>query len=266
MKFLRPRSITCAAFLLLAGLFMPGAKAQSGSPVVFAAASLKNALDEAATLYAQSLGRPTPRISYAGSPALARQIMQGAPADVFISADSDWMDYLGDRKLIRPETRGDLVGNSIVIVAPAASPATLPQISGDALADALGGGRLAIADVNSVPAGRYTKAALEKLGAWEAVKNRLAQSENVRAALLFVARGEAPLGVVYRTDAAAEPRVKIIAAPPHDSHPPIIYPAAVTSASKHPDAAAFLAFLRDAQAGAVFEKHGFTIPDAAARK
>lgn len=240
----------------------PAAMAQTAGPVVFAAASLKNALDDAATIYAAT-GKTAPRVSYAGSSALARQIEQGAPADIFISADTDWMDYLAKRNLIRTETRNDLLGNAIVVIAPASSGAQIPTINADNMKRALAGGRLAVAEVNSVPAGRYAKAALEKLGAWDAVKDSLAQSENVRAALLFVARGEAPLGIVYQTDAAAEPKVKIVAALPRDSHPPIVYPVAVTSASKHPDAQAFIAFLASPQARPAFEKQGFTILGAA---
>ena len=161
---------------------------------MFAAASLKNALDDTGADFAKQTGKPPPRISYAGTPALARQIEQGAPADVFISADADWMTYLEGKRLIRAESRVDLLGNSIVVVAPASANIDLPVISAESLTRALRGGRLALADVNSVPAGRYAKAALEKLGAWDALKGRLAQSENVRAALVFVARGEAPLG------------------------------------------------------------------------
>ena len=254
------RFLMAGGLLLLASVALPArqpALAQGGGLVVFAAASLKNALDDIGADFAKQTGKPPPRISYAGTPALARQIEQGAPADVFISADADWMTYLEGKQLVRSESRVDLLGNSIVVVAPASADIDLPVISAHSLTRALGGGRLALADVNSVPAGRYAKAALEKLGAWDALKGRLAQSENVRAALVFVARGEAPLGIVYRTDAAAEPRVKIIAALPQDTHPPIIYPAAVTSASKHPDATAFLAWLRGPQARAIFESHGF---------
>lgn len=257
-SFFTGRSILAAGFLLAAAQVGSSVMAQSAGPVVFAAASLKNALDDAATVYAAT-GKAPPRISYAGSSALSRQIEQGAPADVFISADTNWMDYLAKRNLIRPDTKSDLLGNAIVVVAPAASSAQIPTINADNLTRALGDGRLAVAEVNSVPAGRYAKAALEKLNAWDAVKDRLAQSENVRAALLFVSRGEAPLGIVYQTDAAAEPKVKIVAALPRESHPPIVYPIAVTSASKHPDAEAFLSFLRSEQARPAFEKQGFTI-------
>ncbi|MFN3889899.1 MAG: molybdate ABC transporter substrate-binding protein [Beijerinckiaceae bacterium] len=264
MRISRRQALVLALTLLAASPYPSPANAEPGGPLIFAAASLKNALDDAAAAWTSS-GKPAPRISYAGSPALARQIEQGAPADIFISADTDWMDYLAKRSLIRPGTRTDLLGNAIVIVAPAASAASLPAVTADALSRALGGGRLAVADVKSVPAGKYAKTALEKLGAWDALKHRLAQSENVRAALLFVARGEAPLGIVYRTDAAAEPKVKIVAALPRDSHPPVIYPAAVTSAARSPYSSEFLAFLRSAQARPAFEKQGFTTLDAVSK-
>src|SRR5204863_1122350 len=185
---------------------------------------------------------------------LAKQIENGAPADLFISADSDWMDYLETRKLIKPGSRSDLLGNGIVLIAPAASPVKLTVAPGFALASALDGGRLAMADPAAVPAGRYGKAALEKLGVWDGVASRIAAAENVRAALLLVARGEAPLGIVYSTDAASEPNVKVVATFPEESHPPIIYPAALTKDSKNTDAKAFLDFLRSAKARTSFEK------------
>lgn len=265
MTLIARRYFGFAFFALFLAVGVRPAPAQGPGPVIFAAASLKNALDDASALYAKSRGKPAPRISYAASSALARQIEQGAPADLFISADTDWMDYLAQRNLIRSGTRDDLLGNAIVVIAPAASGLALPGITGAALAQAIAGGRLALADVNAVPAGKYAKAALEKLGAWDAVKDRIAQSENVRAALLFVARGEAPLGIVYQTDAAAEPKVKIVATLPADSHPPIIYPAAVTSSSKHPDAAAFLAFLRSPEALPAFRNQGFVMLDKQGR-
>lgn len=257
-----------AVFALLAGLALCSSRpalAQGAGVVVFAAASLKNALDEVGAGFAKDTGKPAPRFSYAGSPALARQIEQGAPADVFMSADTDWMDYLDGRKLIRAASRIDLLSNSIVVVTPASARADFQGLTAESLTRALGGGRLALADVRSVPAGRYAKAALEKLGLWDGVKDRLAQTENVRAALVFVARGEAPLGMVYSTDAAAEPRVAIAATLPQDSHPPIIYPAAVTSASRHPDAGSFLAYLSGPQAGASFRRHGFVVLHQTAR-
>ena len=192
---------------LLVGLTLVGsAEAQEKGVLVFAAASLKNALDEAIATYAQESGKEV-KASYAASSALAKQIQQGAPADLFFSADLDWMDYLAGKGLIKDDTRTNLLRNRIVLIAPRDS--TVGQLRvgpGLDLASALGAdGRLAMADVSAVPAGKYGKAALEKLGAWPGVQGRLAQAENVRAALALVSRGEAPLGIVYQTDAAADP-------------------------------------------------------------
>jgi molybdate transport system substrate-binding protein len=239
--------------------FLPGIAQARDAVVVFAAASLKNALDETAATWSKDTGKPAPKISYAASSALAKQIEQAAPADLFISADLDWMDYLAGKNLIKADTRFNLLGNKIVLIAPKdAKLATVPLTGAD-LTKVLSGGRLSMANVDAVPVGKYGKAALEKLGAWNAVRDHLAQAENVRAALLLVARGEAPLGIVYSTDAAAEPNVKIVASFPADSHPPIIYPAALTKDSKNTDAKAFLDFLRSAKARTAFEKQGFTV-------
>ena len=244
------------AFAAIPGLTsMAGAQ---GGPTVFAAASLKNALDEVAASWAAA-GKPTVRISYAASNTLAKQIEQGAPADLFVSADLDWMDYAAGKGLIRPDTRVSLLANSMVVIARRDSAATLTMGPGLNLAALLGSGRLAMGNVEAVPAGRYGKAALEKLGAWEGVKNKVAQAENIRAALVLVSRGEAPLGIVYATDAAADPNVKALATFPADSHPPIIYPVALTKDSTHPDAAAFLAYLRGPAARSAFEKQGFIV-------
>jgi molybdate transport system substrate-binding protein len=245
--------------LALALSFLPGLAQAQENVVVFAAASLKNALDEIAATWAKDTGKSAPKISYASSPTLAKQIEQGAPADLFISADLDWMDYAAAKNLIKADTRFNLLGNKIVLIASKDSKTTTLAIKGADLAKALNGGRLSMANVDSVPVGKYGKAALEKLGAWNDVKDHLAQAENVRAALLLVARGEAPLGIVYSTDAAAEPNVRIVAAFPEDSHPPIIYPAALTKDSKNADAQAFLDFLRSTKARAAFEKQGFTV-------
>jgi molybdate transport system substrate-binding protein len=235
---------------LVLALLAPAAHAQ----LVFAAASLKNALDEVAAL---SPSKPT--ISYAASSALAKQIESGAPAQVFISADLDWMDYLEQRKLIRQGSRRNLLGNKLVLIAPAGSAARAEIGPGFSLARLLGDGRLATADPNSVPAGKYTKAALEKFGVWDSVAGKLAPAENVRAALLLVARGEAPLGTVYATDAAVEPKVRVVAAFPEGSHPAIVYPAALTAAAPASGAAAdFLALIGLPAARKVFEKYGFT--------
>lgn len=254
-----------AAALALAGLLGPGpARAQAGGPVVFAAASLKNALDEAAAAWGKD-GKPAPKISYAASNTLAKQIEQGAPADIFVSADLDWMDYAQGKGLVRPETRVNLLANRIVLIAPKDSATTVTVGQGMNLGGALAGGRLAMGNVDAVPAGKYGKAALEKLGAWEGVKDRIAQAESVRAALLLVSRGEAPLGIVYATDAAADPAVKIVGTFPDGSHPPIVYPAAVTKDATNPDAAAFLAYLRAPAARAAFERQGFTVLNAPAQ-
>ena len=240
-------------FPLLA-FWLTALAAHAQQPLVFAAASLKNALDEVA---AMSPAKPT--ISYGASSALAKQIEAGAPAQVFVSADLDWMDYLEQRKLLRAGTRRNLLGNKLVLIAPAAS-ATKAQIApGFPLAQLLGNGRLATADPAHVPAGKYTKAALEKLGVWDSVANRLAPAETVRAALALVARGEAPLGTVYSTDAAAEPKVRVVAQFPDGLHAPIVYPMALTSSAPPLGVAAdFLALLASPAARHVFEKHGFT--------
>jgi molybdate transport system substrate-binding protein len=243
----------------LAVSLLPSVAFAQGNVVVFAAASLKNALDEIATTWSKDTGKPMPRISYAASSALARQMEQGAPADLFISADLDWMDDVQGRNLIRTDSRFNLLGNKIVLIAPKDSKLATVEIKGADLAKALAGGRLSMANVNSVPVGKYGKAALKKLGAWVDVKDHLAQAENVRAALLLVARGETPLGIVYATDAAAEPTVKIVGTFPADSHPPIIYPAAMSKESTNADAKAFLDFLRSAKARTAFEKQGFTV-------
>lgn len=233
--------------------------AQGEGLVVFAAASLKNALDEIATGWSKETGKPMPKISYAASSALAKQMEQGAPADLFISADLDWMDYVEKKDLIDKNTRVNLLGNKIVLIAPKDSKASIDVKPGFDLAKALAGGKLAMGNVDAVPAGKYGKAALEKLGAWNGVKDKIAQAENVRAALLLVARGEAALGIVYSTDAAAEPNVKIVGTFPADSHPPIIYPAAVTKDAKSADAKPFLEMLKSAKARPAFEKQGFAV-------
>ena len=235
------------------------AHAQAGGLVIFAAASLKNALDEIAAAWTKETGKTAPKISYGASPALAKQMEQGAPANLFISADIDWMDYVEKKDLIKKDTRVNLLGNKIVLIAPKDSKVAVDIKPGFDLAKALAGGKLAMASVDSVPAGKYGKAALEKLGAWAGVKDSIAQAENVRAALLLVARGEAPLGIVYSTDAAAEPNVKIVSAFPADSYPPIIYPAAETKDSKSADAKAFLDYLKSSKARPAFEKQGFTV-------
>lgn len=229
-------------------------------PVVFAAASLKDALD-AVTKQWQGESGKTVKISYAASSALAKQIELGAPAAMFIAADLDWMDYVEQRRLIKSETRTNLLGNRLVLVAAKDYAEPVEIKPGFDLAVRLRGGRLAMASVDAVPAGKYGKAALEKLGVWSSVAARVAQAENVRAALLLVARGEAPFGIVYATDAAAEPSVKVVAVFPADTHPPIIYPVALTASQTHPDASAFLAYLKSGSARRLFEAQGFSIAD-----
>ncbi|HEY5796041.1 MAG TPA: molybdate ABC transporter substrate-binding protein [Bosea sp. (in: a-proteobacteria)] len=248
-----------AALLVALAPVIGVAQAQSKDLVIFAAASMKNALDETAAAWTRETGKPAPKISYAASNVLAKQIEQGAPADVFLSADLDWMDYAAGKGLIKPDTRITLLANRIALIAPSDSTAKLTLAPGVDLTGALTGGRLAMGNVDSVPAGKYGKAALERLGGWEKVKDKVAQAENVRAALLLVSRGEAPLGIVYTTDAAADPKVKVVATFPEETHPPILYPVAVTKDSTHPDALAFLTYLRGAGPRAAFEKQGFTV-------
>jgi len=232
------------------------AAAQDRSITVFAAASMKNALDEVDALFTKQKGIKVVA-SYAASSALMKQIEQGAPADVFLSADLDWMDYGAARNLIKNDTRESLLGNRLVLIAPKDSKIDHVTIApGFNLAALAGNGRIATGDVRAVPAGLYAKAALEKLGIWSSVESKMAMAENVRAALVLVARGEAPLGIVYETDAKVDPGVKIIGVFPEDSHPPIIYPAALTKDAK-PDAAQYLTFLSTPDARAIFERYGF---------
>lgn len=253
-----------AAFLLGLTPAIDVAQAQPKDLVIFAAASLKNALDETAAAWVKETGKPAPKISYAASNVLAKQLEQGAPADLFLSADLDWMDYAAGKGLIKPDTRITLLANRIALIAPSDSTAQLALVPGVDLSTVLGQGKLAMGNVDSVPAGKYGKAALEKLGGWEKIKDKVAQADNVRAALLLVSRSEAPLGIVYTTDAAADPKVKVIATFPEDSHPPILYPVAVTKDSTNPDALAFLTYLRGAGPKAAFEKQGFTVLNKAA--
>ena len=243
---------------LAAGPPQPTAQAQAGDLVVFAAASLKNALDAINAQWQKDTGKKA-LISYGASSTLAKQIEQGAPAQMFISADLDWMDYLAQRNLIKPETRSNLLGNRIVLIAPNDKAQPIDIKPGFDLAKALGDGRLSMANVDSVPAGKYGKAALEKLGVWNSVSGKLAQAENVRAALLLVSRGETPLGIVYQTDAAADPNVKIVGTFPEDTHPSIIYPIALTATANNPNAAVFLDYVRSAKAKPLFEAQGFTV-------
>ncbi|WP_425089009.1 molybdate ABC transporter substrate-binding protein [Stappia sp.] len=255
---LRP-ALTCLWLALAVTLLPAGAaRAEKAEAVtVFAAASLKTALDEVAALWRDETGFEVV-VSYAGSSALARQIEAGAPADLFISANPGWMDRLEAAGLLSAESRRDLLTNAIVLIGhgPDVAQVTLsPDLD---LAGLIGDGRLAMALVDAVPAGIYSKAALETLGLWDKVAAKVAQADNVRAALALVAIGEAPFGIVYATDALAEDRVSVAARFPADTHPPILYPAARTAESAHPQADALLAFLRGPAAMTVFQRHGFS--------
>ncbi|KAB2915497.1 MAG: molybdate ABC transporter substrate-binding protein [Hyphomicrobiaceae bacterium] len=250
-------SALVAVLLVLCGMAKP-APAQGGDVVVFAAASLKNALDAAVGDWQKQMGKKV-TVSYAASSALAKQIEQDAPAHMFVSADLAWMDYLAGKNLIRTDTRWNLLGNRMVLIAPKDKARIVDVKPGFDLAKILGDGRLAIANVEAVPAGKYGKAALERLGVWPSVSARLAQAENVRAALLLVSRGEAPAGIVYQTDAAADPNVTIIGVFPQDTHPPIIYPVALTTKGAGPDAMSLLAYLKSPDARRFFESSGFSV-------
>jgi molybdate transport system substrate-binding protein len=241
---------------LTAGL--SAARADDGKVTVFAAASMKNALDAVNKACAAEVGEEA-SISYASSSALAKQIEGGAPADVFISADLDWMKYLHDKNLVKADTEKQLLGNAIVLVAPKDSTATADLKKGFDLAGLLSGGRLAMGEVSSVPAGKYGKSALESLDMWSSVENKLAQADNVRAALKLVATGEAAAGIVYATDAVAEPGVKVIGTFPEDSHKPIVYPIAETADSKDADAGAWLKCAESDKAKPLYEAQGFTV-------
>jgi molybdate transport system substrate-binding protein len=249
------------AFALAAVFAFPHAAiAQDKQPLtVFAAASLKNALDEVSGNWSKQSGIEV-RTSYAASSALAKQIEESAPADLFLSADLQWMDYIEKKNLVRAGTRQSLLGNSLVIVAAKDSKIGNLAVNDKLdLAKLLGDGRLSVAGVEAVPAGRYAKAGLTKLGLWAPVEKKLAEAENVRAALALVSRGEAPLGIVYSTDAAADKGVKIVGTFPADSHPAIIYPVAVLNGSKNAQAESYRKYLSSPEAVEVFRKHGFTI-------
>ena len=250
-----------ALFVMAAATAAPAPAALPRPVLVFAAASLKNALDAvAAKWHAETGARAV--VSYAATSTLAKQIDNGAPADLFVSADEKWMDYLQKRHLIDPQTRIDLLGNSLVLIAPADTVSSGRIAPGFPLARWLHGGRLAIAEPDAVPAGIYAKQALQNLGVWQSVADHIAAAENVRAALALVARGEAPLGIVYKTDAAVEPGVRIVGTFPPASHTPIVYPAALTRTAR--DGARELeSFLRGPAARAIFEAQGFTVLDEA---
>lgn len=242
---------------VLLSLGAAGARAadSSGGVLVFAAASLANVLGDLDKAFSARTGiRVTS--SLAASSTLAKQIEAGAPADIYFSADLQWMNYLQQRRLLRTGSRRDVVGNSLVLIGPAGNSLRVSIRPGFDLARLLGNGHLAVADPDSVPAGIYARAALEKLGVWNSAAPRLVRAENVRAALAYVARGDAPLGIVYRTDALVEKRVRVVGVFPTDSHPPIVYPVALTRRSGA-EAARYLAFITSADAAAVFRKWGF---------
>jgi molybdate transport system substrate-binding protein len=248
-------NVIAAAALALGTLSQPAAAQETLT--VFAAASLKNALDDVNAAFTKANGVKV-TASYAATSALAKQLESGAPADAFISADLKWMDYVAGKKLIKTDTRFNLLGNKLVLIAGKDSKLSKVEIGqGFDIVKLAGDGRIAVADVKAVPAGLYAKAALEKLGAWVKAEPKLAQAENVRATLAFVARGETPIGIVYETDAKAEPNVKIMGYFPDGSYPPVTYPAAATVNAK-PDAQKYLQFLHGGEAKAVFEKYGFS--------
>jgi molybdate transport system substrate-binding protein len=250
------RRVVSALCGLVLGLAATPATAQE--LLVFAAASLQDALGAAITEY-QAQGGGEVSASYASSSTLARQIEAGAPADVYISANPQWMDYLDERDLIRAASRTDLLGNGLVLVAPLDSDITVEIGPGFDLLGALGGGRLAMGDPDHVPAGIYGKAALESLGVWDAVAPQVARADNVRAALALVARGEAPLGVVYRSDAVADDSVQVVGEFPPASFPEIVYPIAIVAGSAHPEAVALIDMLHSEAAAAIFERYGFAM-------
>ena len=252
-----PRPVFLKAAASVAVLAGP-VSASADEILVFAAASMANAMAGIETSYEAETGQGV-TVSLAGSSVLARQIRQGAPADIYISANPGWMDVLEHEGLLQAGTRADLLGNSLVLIAADAGAAPVEIGPGTDLADRLGSGRLAMALVDAVPAGIYGKAALQELGLWSEVAPRVAQADNVRAALAFVARGEAPYGIVYATDAVAEDRVTVVGSFPEDSHPPIVYPVAALDGADPAVTGPFLDFLRGATARAVFERQGFTV-------
>ena len=250
---------TFASFAVALGLLATACSQQQEKAeplVVLAAASLQEALNAEADAWAAQ-GHPRPTLSFAASSALARQVESGAPADLFLSADEKWMDTVEKDGALKAGSRRDLLTNSIVLIAPKASAASVDLTNAASLDAALGKGRLAMADPDAVPAGKYGKAALEHLKLWDKLASKVARADNVRSALALVESGEAPLGIVYTTDAAASKSVRVLATFPEDSHPPIRYPVAVLAASKNAQAAGFEQFLTSDQGRAIFAKHGF---------
>jgi molybdate transport system substrate-binding protein len=257
------RQLSTAALAFLAGVLAVPEPANA-KILVFAAASTTGAVGEIAEIYG-TRGLGEVRAAFAGSSALARQIVAGAPADIYISANPKWMDYLADEHAIEADSRIDLVANGLVLVAPADSRLALRIEPGFPLAEGLDGGRLAMGDPDHVPAGIYARAALIDLGVWPALVGHLALTADVRAALALVERGEAAAGIVYATDAAITSRVRLVDTFPPDSHPPIAYPAAMVAGRDRPEVRRFFAFLTSAEAAAVFARHGFVPPIAKAR-
>lgn len=250
------RFIILALLALL--LTAPASAQQRRGPLVLAASSLQEAMTDAADAWARA-GHPRPTVSFAASSALARQIAAGAPADLFASADTAWMDDVARRGLVVTGSRADFLGNRLVLVAPRASRASVTLAPGDrSFVVALGRGRLAMADPDAVPAGKYGRAALTRLRLWATVAPRVVRAENVRAALALVERGAAPLGIVYATDARAAPTVRTVAVFPASTHPPIRYPLALLTSSRHPDARGFRAFLLSPRGRAIFARRGFS--------
>lgn len=237
----------------------PSATASESAVTVFAAASLKNALDAVASAFQTKTGVEL-KISYAGSMALAKQIESGAPAEIFLSADEASMDYLATKNLVQAGTRSDLLGNTLVVVAPKSAKLEKLPFTKEAFSTAIGSGKITTGDPGSVPVGKYAKAALEKFGLWATIEPYFAFTDNVRAALMFVSREEAALGIVYLSDARSEPKVKIVATFPADSHPPIVYPVALTSTARGDAAKKLLAFLKSKTARDIFVQQGFTLP------
>lgn len=261
---LRPAALLVlgALAMILRGSPLLGAEASAAAGAsrpaitVFAAASLTNVLQELGDKFTKETSIPV-RFSFAASSALARQIENGAPADIFFSADLEWMDYLQTRNMIQRDTRHDVLGNRLVLVAPADSKIKLKIESHFPLAGALGKGRLATGDPDAVPVGRYAREALTTLGVWNNVADRLVRADSVRSALAFVDRGEAPLGIVYETDALVDKRVRVVDVFPANSHLPIVYPIALLGAAKA-DAAGFVAYIRGPAGDVAFKAHGFT--------
>jgi molybdate transport system substrate-binding protein len=257
MKILaRPiASLLAFALTLVCEEAVQAEEARKPGLLVFAAASLSNVLGEISPAWEKSSGVPA-KLSFAASSVLARQIEAGARADVFISADQEWMDYLQSRNLIDKTSRRNLVGNRLVLIAPADSKLELKIASGFNLAEALGNGRLAAGDPHTVPAGRYARSALTSLGVWDEIADRLVRADNVRGAMLFASRGEVPLGIVYATDAAVDSKVRVIDMFPASTHAPITYPAAAVRGAGS-EAAAFVAYLGGDEARAAWRKFGF---------